>query len=62
MAYPKIEGERPDIATQRVRDRGESLLVPGTEEFKALLSRSADGATAEGSMHTMLLDFVTPII
>jgi hypothetical protein len=62
MAYSKIEGERPDIATQRVRDKGESLSVPGTEEFKALLARSADGATADASPQTRLLDYVTPVV
>jgi len=62
MAYPKIEGERPDLATHRVSDKGDNVSVPGTEEFKALLSRSADGATADGSMHTMLVEFITPII
>lgn len=62
MAYPKIEGERPDLVTQRVRDKGDGLSVPGTDAFKALLSRSADGATADASMETMLVEFITPII
>lgn len=62
MAYPKIEGERLDVALLRLRQRGEGSSLPPVDEFEALLSRPADKATAEGSMESLLVDFVMPII
>jgi hypothetical protein len=62
MAYPKIEGERLDVALLRLRQRGEGSSLPPVEEFEALLSRPADKAMAEGSMESLLVDFIMPII
>lgn len=62
MALPKIEGERLDIALQRLRDKGDTSVLPATHEFEAMLNRPADGTTADGSMDSLLVDFVMPII
>ena len=62
MAYPKIEGERLDLVLQRLREKGDGSSIPATDEFEALLSRPADKATAEGSMESLLIDFIMPII
>jgi hypothetical protein len=63
MAYPKIEGERLDVALLRLRARGEGSSLPPVEEFEALLSRPANKAMAEeGSIESLLIDFIMPII
>lgn len=62
MAYPKIEGERLDVALQRLRDKGDTSVLPATHEFTAMLNKPADGTTADGSHESLLVDFVMPII
>ena len=62
MAYPKIEGERLDLVLQRLREKGDGSSIPATDEFEALLSRPADKPMAEGSMESLLIDFIMPII
>ena len=62
MAYTKIEGERLDLALQRLREKGDASVLPATDEFEAMLNRPADQATADGSMESMLIDFIMPII
>jgi hypothetical protein len=62
MAYPKIEGERLDIVLQRLRDKGDTSVLPASDEFEALLNQPTEGATAEGSMESQLIDFIMPII
>ena len=62
MAYPKIEGERLDVALQRLREKGDNSAIPATDVFKALLSQPADKPTAEGSTAALLVDYTMPII
>jgi hypothetical protein len=57
MSYNKIEGERLNVALQKVRAKRDSSSIPATEEFEALLSRQPEGA-----MEALLIDFVMPMI
>jgi hypothetical protein len=61
MAYPKIQGDRLDVALQKLREKGEASPLDSVEAFEALLN--APGRTApKGSIEAQLLDFRMPIV
>lgn len=61
MAHTKIEGEKLNIALQRLREKGDAPALEALAEFEALLSRS-ESTSQYSSIEARLLDYIMPLV